>query len=105
MSRAGIALLRGQIGPAWQLHPLVFLVAPLLAGLVGASIARGLRRHGREATGSGESKSALVRAAAGTLLVLALSLWIARFLGAFGGPVGVETYAEWLDRAESSVTP
>jgi hypothetical protein len=101
MSRAGVALLRGQFSLAWQLHPLIFLVVPLLLGVVGAWLAPQMSR--RQTATAPPGKLAAILASG--LLILVLSVYIARFLGAFGGPVEVETYAQWLGRVRSALTP
>lgn len=70
---------------AWAMHPLSFVVVPLLGLLVSLEMGRfvwtgELGHYGK------------MRVTKLTTLVLALALfalWIARFFGAFGGPVVV----------------
>jgi hypothetical protein len=79
LSRATLALLRGDVRTAMALHPLVLLAAPaILLGVLHATSAETSRGRERAmATG------------ACTLLVLFVAVWLARFAGFFGGPVGL----------------
>jgi hypothetical protein len=103
LTRAGLALLHGQFAVAWRFHPLVYLVVPSAAALgVKATVHAAARRH---ETGSKPAGSAarvrddrLVSVVAGLGLALLLGVWLARALGALGGPVPVETYGQWLER-------
>lgn len=87
LTRATLALLHGDVADAYHLHPLVFVMAPL----VGAGIlfnAASYLRDGRWSASEALS-GRLATAGAIALGVLMLTLWIARFFGAFGGPVPV----------------
>jgi hypothetical protein len=80
LARATVALLRGDMHAACALHPLVFVAAPaVVAGMLHAtsSSPMSLRRERFTAYG------------AGALLVLLVAVWLARFAGAFGGPVAI----------------
>ena len=87
LTRASLALLRGDLHSAMHFHPLAPLLLPLIALLVGdavvryvtASTRRGLLNWSHRATGI----------AALCLLALLLGTWLARFSGALGGPVSV----------------
>jgi Protein of unknown function (DUF2752) len=87
MTRATIALLHGHLAEAVHFHPLAPVVVPLL----GAFALHGAWRYVRDGAWPMTSGKGLVRlAAAGVALwVLLVAVWIARFFGAFGGPVAV----------------
>jgi hypothetical protein len=70
----------GHLQEALRFHPLVLVVLPGL----GLAAYRTLLR--REAI-----RSAWLAVASGSLLVLLLGVWVARFGGALGGPVPVRT--------------
>jgi hypothetical protein len=82
LTRATLALLRGDFARAWQLHPLVFVALPAL----GAAIARIAVARGRS---SPASERAITWFAV-SLLTLLVGVWLARFAGALGGPVAVD---------------
>jgi hypothetical protein len=87
LSRATLALLSGHVREALRFHPLAPLISPLAVGLAGYA-AFVYVRDGRWPAMGGKSAGRM--AAAGIALwVLLLGVWIARFLGAFGGPVPV----------------
>ena len=87
MTRAAMELLHGHVGDAVHLHPLAPVVVPLVGGYVLYAAARYLW----DGTGPVPSgKGRVVLAAAGVAVwVLLVVVWVARFLGAFGGPVAV----------------
>jgi hypothetical protein len=87
LTRATLALLRGHLAEALDFHPLVLIVAPLIVGMamamaygyvVRGTVAIPLRPGSRWMTGG-----------AIALTVAMLGVWLARFCGAFGGPVPV----------------
>jgi hypothetical protein len=86
MTRATLALLRGDFARAFALHPLSLVIGPLAAAAIMAETF-GYLRTGR-AFGGGKVTRAkeLVGAA---LVLLLVGTWLARFFGYFGGPVGV----------------
>jgi hypothetical protein len=87
LTRATLALLHGHVADAYHLHPMVFVMAPLVG--VGFLInAVSYLRHGRWSASEALS-GRLVTAGAIALGVVMLTLWVARFFGAFGGPVPV----------------
>lgn len=85
MTRALDLAFRGHLHAATAMHPLVWIVVPAVALLLGIEVAGYLR------TGTWGASSR-VRGATATLVVVAVlvfSVWMARFFGAFGGPVPV----------------
>lgn len=105
LTRATFALLRGDFGAAYRLHPLVFVLTPVYTGLlalIGWSYVRGGTAPSVLSSGVDWGRRLLLgrvaSAAAGLLIVLAFAVWIARFFGAFGGPVPVETFEHWRAR-------
>ena len=92
LTRATLALLRGDFATALHLHPLVFLLTPLFAYALGVSLLDYVRGSPSNAPGLTARFSERARyAAAAGLLVVALGVWGARFAGYFGGPVPVES--------------
>jgi hypothetical protein len=94
LTRATIALLKGDVKGACSLHPLVFVVVPAFAALLGRGFYTSFVRTGRRPRASARSTT-LVGWGVCTLAALMIALWLARFAGYFGGPVPVTTYAEW----------
>jgi hypothetical protein len=93
LTRATLALLRGDVQAALAFHPLVFLLAPLFAYALGIVLLDYVRggpsgAPSRLATWFSERVRHGVALA---LLVVALGVWGARFAGYFGGPVPVES--------------
>lgn len=82
LTRATLLLLHGQWRAAMALHPLAPLVSPLVIGGLGYVAVRYV------VTGKTTVSRAFVWVAAGLSVALFL-LWVARWLGAFGGPVPV----------------
>jgi len=93
LTRATLALLRGDFHAALHFHPLVFLATPMYFGVIG-SIAWGYVRGGVERIPSGRLTK-VMSAVALITFVLLIGVWGARFFGAFGGPVKVRTYSGW----------
>jgi len=93
LTRATLALLSGNLRLAFQLHPLVFVLAPLLVGVAGAAAAGYVR--GSSGPGPTWVAGRLATRLAWGLLGLVLAVWIARFFGAFGGPVPVRRALDW----------
>ncbi len=95
LTRATIAAASGEFAAALQLHPLVFVVAPVyiaVLGTLGMSYVRG---------GGDRPLSPRVNLAVSvlaiSLFVLLFALWVARFLGYFGGPVDIVTLRSWSE--------
>jgi hypothetical protein len=82
-----MALLHGDVGEAVRIHPLAPLIVPLMAGVLLYGGVRYVREGRWPFT---EGKAAGRMAAAGIFLwALLMVVWLARFHGAFGGPVPV----------------
>jgi hypothetical protein len=89
LTRATLALLRGDVQAALHFHPLVFVLAPLVVALTlnaAYEYVMGPRPSARPELVTSRTTSWL----AGLLLAAMLGVWGARFLGYFGGPVPVE---------------
>jgi hypothetical protein len=103
LTRATLAVLRGDFAGAFGFHPLVFVLAPLYVGaLVTAAWlyvrgprSRSLSTPSAELAARPWQLRVPVTLFASVLVVLVLGVWISRFFGYFGGPVPVETYAAW----------
>jgi len=101
LTRATLALLHGDLRGALQLHPLVFILAPLFSFALGKALfeyVRGPapRRSVSLARRYWTGRPGIVLAS--TLLVLVLGVWSLRFAGYFGGPVPVVSYRDWRAR-------
>jgi hypothetical protein len=87
LTRAALALMRGDVSAALHFHPL----GPIVVPLIGAGLAYNVVRYLR--TGSWWAAESLrtrwVTVIAGALFVALFGVWVARFFGAFGGPVAV----------------
>jgi hypothetical protein len=97
LTRATFALLHGDIRSALRLHPLVWLLSPLFIGFVGSAVFELVRGPSlappRARIRWASRRMSLV---ATGILLLTLSVWLARFAGYFGGPVPVTSMREWL---------
>ncbi len=87
LTRATLALLHGHLDEAMRFHPLAPVLVPLVAGFFAYG-AIAYVRLGRWPATSGKAAGRMAGAVI-VLWVLLLGVWIARFFGAFGGPVGV----------------
>ena len=76
----------GHFGDATRMHPLWFVVLPIVAGLVAIELAAYVR-SGAWGTTARVTQRRDVRLLMHVTLAAVMLLWIARFLGAFGGPV------------------
>jgi hypothetical protein len=98
LTRATLALLRGDVADAYHFHPLVFVLGPLYFGALGVAARDFVRGPAptRPPRFDVTSRTAVVGATA--LLALVLGVWGARFLGYFGGPVPVRSFESWVMR-------
>lgn len=97
LTRATLALLRGDVHAAFQFHPLVWLLGPLFVGFVAVAVLELVREPARARRPPRISWSSRgVSVIAIFVLVVSLSVWLARFAGYFGGPVPVMTLRDWL---------
>jgi len=83
MTRATRFALHGDFAAATRMHPLWFIVLPALAGIVIAEVVAFVR-VGRWGVAL---ENAWTRRIGGAVLAALIVVWIARFCGAFGGPV------------------
>ncbi|MGC4065751.1 MAG: DUF2752 domain-containing protein [Polyangiaceae bacterium] len=90
LTRATIALLEGDVARAAVIHPGVFVVLPYLFAFVLGQCRPFRHRSARE-----RALGRRLLAVTGALLLVALvAFWVARFFGAWGGPVPVK---RWVD--------
>ena len=87
LTRGTLALAHGHLGDALRFHPLVPVVTPLVALAFGWNALSYVRR-GRWTATEGLQGRWITRAVA-ILGAVMLAVWVARFLGALGGPVAV----------------
>jgi len=105
LTRATLALLRGDLHAALHFHPLVFILTPLFVGFMLAAMLEFLRGP---VAAPLETASAprrvrirfalpprVTTAGAALLLAVTLAIWLLRFAGYFGGPVPVTTLRAW----------
>ena len=87
LTRATLALAHGHVAEALHFHPLSIVLAPLVVVAVGYNAAVYVWA-GKTAAAEGLQGRWVTRL--GVLLaVVMVAVWIARFFGAFGGPVPV----------------
>ena len=98
LTRATLALLRGDLRAAVGLHPLSPLVVPLLAAVFGKALFDYVRGAPPTPPASAWWAGRTSVWLASALLALLLGVWLARFAGCLGGPVAVESFHERLMR-------
>lgn len=84
MTRAVRMLLWRDFAGATAMHPLVWIVMPILIGFLGVE----LFGYARSGTWGAGLRIPYARQILVGLALLLFVVWIARFYGAFGGPVG-----------------
>jgi uncharacterized protein DUF2752 len=92
LTRAALALVTGDLAGALALHPLSPALIPFGAWLAGRELACGTGRPEPRGTRSRRGGGRLASVLAGGLVGLLLLVWLARFCGAFGGPVQVDSH-------------
>jgi hypothetical protein len=85
LTRAARMALGGDFAGATRMHPLWFLVLPYV-GVVGVGESIGFVRSGEWGAVAGR---AVVKRLGVALVALLVGVWVARWFGAFGGPVAV----------------
>lgn len=90
LTRATLALLHGDVASALRLHPLAPVIAPLFFGALFAA-AFGYVAGPTRPLPRLRIPNRVLTPAAWLLFVLVLGVWVARFFGAFGGPVPVHS--------------
>ena len=98
LTRATLALLRGDVRTALHFHPLVWLLMPLFIGFMGSVAFDLVRDTSKPRRPLVPWNNRAITAAASVILVLTLGVWLARFAGYLGGPVPVTTLRTWLTR-------
>jgi hypothetical protein len=95
LTRATLALAHGELTHALELHPLVFVLAPLFVWAMSSAALSYIRGPRDARPGRLWLASRTVTALGSLLLLVTLGVWGARFFGYFGGPVHVETLSDW----------
>ena len=86
-------MLHGHVLEGLHYHPLVLVVAPVYIATM-VSLAVGFVRGGG-GKGLSHRANVILTIVALTLFAGLFFVWIARFLGYFGGPVPVVRFSEW----------
>jgi hypothetical protein len=92
LTRAALALAVGDLSDAVAKHPLSPALIPLGAWLGWRELSLGASRGGASGSGRRGASERLVAALVAAVVALSLVVWIARFFGAFGGPVPVSSH-------------
>ena len=87
LTRATLSLLRGDVIAAVHFHPLAPVVVPLLVGAIVYNT--GVYLYAGKTAATEALQGRWITVAGIALAVLMVGVWIARFFGAFGGPVPV----------------
>jgi hypothetical protein len=87
LTRAALALAIGRVDEALRLHPLSIVLVPAVGGALAYNALVYVREGRFTAAASLQGRFATALAVA--LGLAGLAVWIARFFGAFGGPVPV----------------
>lgn len=100
LTRATLALGRGELRQALQLHPLVLVIAPIFIWAVSSAAFGYVRGPQPSTKRTPWLASRLAAVLAFGLLAVTLGVWGARFFGYFGGPAPVQTFAAWAAQAQ-----
>ncbi|AKT39893.1 uncharacterized protein CMC5_040440 [Chondromyces crocatus] len=87
LTRASLELAQGHVGAAMHLHPLSLVLVPVVALVLGYNLLAYVKDGRVAAAESLQGRGAT--AIAVVLGALGIIVWVARFFGAFGGPVPV----------------
>ena len=87
LTRATLAIARGDVMRALTLHPLSIVLVPVVGFVCAAHALRYVRTGSPWSRMTGRSRYA--EGALATLALLLIAVWIARFFGWFGGPVAI----------------
>lgn len=86
LTRATLAALKGDLRASFFFHPLALFITPM----IGIALARDIYGYAKRGVwGEGQQGGRAMTVIAGALAAALLVVWIARFLGYFGGPVPV----------------
>lgn len=86
LTRATLAALHGDLRGSLMFHPLALLITPTVL----ITLSRDLYGYARRGVwGEGQTGGRATTVFAGVLAAAMIGVWIARFLGYFGGPVPV----------------
>ena len=86
LTRAARCLVHGNLAAATHLHPLWWLVFPFVAAVAAIEA----KRYVRTGRVGGSTEHPAVPKLGVALLIALVVVWIARGLGAFGGPVPLD---------------
>jgi hypothetical protein len=86
LTRATLAIARGDLARAFALHPLSLVVVPLVAWIAASHALRYVYTGSAWPDERPARATEILLAAMGMLLI---ALWIARMCGWFGGPVPI----------------
>jgi hypothetical protein len=89
LTRAAGLLLHGELRAALTLHPLSPLLVPLVAAAVLGAVLEPASSAQHAQRRAGRSWERWQAPLAWALLLLVIAVWLARFWGAFGGPVPI----------------
>ena len=95
LTRATLALLKGDVRGALALHPLVFVLTPLFGAAVLSTAIDFVRGPRARRTPNPWFASRQASWLGALLLVVTLGVWGVRFLGYLGGPAPVTTLRDW----------
>jgi glucan phosphoethanolaminetransferase (alkaline phosphatase superfamily) len=91
LTRATLALFRGDLREAFALHPLAPILGPLFLGALGKVLFDFVRGPTPKAARPSFWTKPAGTLVAVLLLVAVVGVWLARFAGHLGGPVPVQT--------------
>jgi hypothetical protein len=92
LTRATLALLRGDVREALALHPLVPILSPLFLGALAKVLFDFVRGPRPSATSTASFWTRPIGTIVASILLIALvGVWLARFAGHLGGPVPVQS--------------